>query len=362
MKILSNEINEFIKYCNDSQIDIYIVGGAIRDSFMNKETYDYDFALSSNYNHALSLLEKNYICKSDDKYQSIKINLGKYNIEITHCRKEDNYKDYRHPENIIFIDDIEIDSNRRDFTINSLYYKDGKIYDFHNGIDDINNKRLNVIGNINIRFNEDPLRILRMIRFSLLGFEISKENKEIINNSSDLLKKLSKESFYSEFDKLLDLDIVNVLKDYKLLFEKYFNLSFTNLEKLNQLTTINEKKTYLGIENNSFLYRYKDIIIQKDFKYLNKLIFKLNKEIVRELVSYYDKVNNDNIIDLFNQIIQTSITDRKSLNVTSKEVIDIIEEKEKTSYYINMVINAIIDGEITNNKDDIKKYLMENKQ
>ena len=361
MNIFNNEINEFLDYCKENLIDIYLVGGAIRDYLINNITYDYDFALTSDYNQALSLLEKKYTCKSNDTYQSIKINIGEIDLEITHCRIESEYLDYRHPSKIEFISDIALDSYRRDFTINAIYYKNGEFYDFHNGLDDIKNKRLKVIGDIKERFSEDPLRILRMIRLSCLGFKISKGDKKIINNSAELLHNLSSDSFNSEFDKLLSLN-VNIIDDYKKLFQNYFDKQFKHIDKLNNLNTINEKKTYLGIRNNSFLYKYRDIIIRDDFKYLNKLILKLNVEIVKELINYYDKINNTNVIKTYDKIINTSISNIKDLDITSKEIIEIIEIKEETSYYISLVANAIIDGKIKNNKEEIKKYILENKK
>lgn len=363
MKIIFDDtIKEFIEYCNNNQIVVYLVGGAIRDYLRGIKTYDYDFALCSDYNEALEKLVIKYNCKGEDKYQSIKINVNGYNIEITHSRIEQDYFDYRHPNKITFIDDIKLDSLRRDFTINSIYYKDGEIYDFFNGIEDIKYNKIKFIGDINQRIKEDPLRILRMIRFSSLGFNISESDKDILNNSVDLLKKLKRDTFNSEFDKVLNLSNVELLKEYKILFEGYFDLKFPDLEKLSLLDTINEKKTYLGISNKSSLYKYRNLLLKEDKKYINELIYKLGKDIMLELVSYYDKINNSKLIDIYNLVITQGVYSKEQLNITSKEIIEIINDKSLTSYYIDLIAYSIISGDLKNEKNQIIKYILESKK
>jgi len=202
MKIIFNDkIQEFLDYCSNNNIELYLVGGALRDYLINKETYDYDFALTTNYEKAIEVIKNKYQCQIDKKYYSIKLRIDNYTIEITHARGENNYLDYRHPSEIELCSDIKEDSKRRDFTINALYYKNEKIYDFYNGIDDLKNNRLRVIGDTLTRFKEDPLRILRMIRFSCLGYSISVEDERIILDSNYLLKELSSFAFEQRYSK-----------------------------------------------------------------------------------------------------------------------------------------------------------------
>ena len=355
--ILEKEILDFIKFCENELIDIYIVGGAIRDNILGLNTLDYDFALASDYKDALYKLSKVYNCKHNDTYQSIKFHIDKYNIEISHCRKEYGILDNRHPYKIEFVDDIKVDSQRRDFSINALYYKDGIIYDFYNGLYHIKNKELIVIGDTLIRFKEDSMRILRMIRFASIGYKISDKDKKIILDNYNLLQSLSLEAFDLEFNKILSIKNIGIINQYKVVFEAYYKTKFPDIKKLLLLNSIDEMKTYLGIKNNSKLYKYRNLIISDDKVQLTKTIYNNSKEIVLELVCYYDKLNNTKIKSLYDDIMD-SFYSKTQLNITTEEIIYLIKDKRKTSYYIDKVSYAIIEGEIENNKEQIKNYIL----
>ena len=90
-------------------------------------------------------------------------------FDITTLRIEKEYRDNRHPSEVFFIKDIAQDFVRRDFTINALYMdKNLKVYDYCHGQEDLNKRILRMIGEADQRIKEDPLRILRAIRFTLL--------------------------------------------------------------------------------------------------------------------------------------------------------------------------------------------------
>ena len=89
-------------------------------------------------------------------------------FDITTLRKESAYLDYRHPSKITFVKDLKIDYLRRDFTINALYMDETlKIIDYTNGVNDLKNHLLRMIGDPYLRTKEDPLRILRAVRFAI---------------------------------------------------------------------------------------------------------------------------------------------------------------------------------------------------
>ena len=357
---LNDKIKEFISYCDSNNIEIYLVGGALRDILLNENSYDYDFALTSDYFNALEVIKKKYKCSNDNKYQCIKLKVGEYNIEISHARIENNYIDYRHPSTIEFTNDIKLDSQRRDFTINALYYKDDKIYDFYNGLEHLKRKELVVVGDTLTRFKEDPLRILRMIRFAHKGFSISNIDKEIIIKNRYLLKELSLASFNKEFDLILNMSDIEIMNTYRVLFEDYFDTRFNNIYILKEFKNLEMKKTYLNIKNKSNYYKYKDIQISSNIIEINKLIYKYGKEIIKDLIEYYDIINSSNLVNIYNEIIDTKFHDKKQLNITSKDIIELTNKVELTSYYIDKVCYGIIEGKIKNNKEEIKRYIMEN--
>ena len=353
-----SEIEKFLEFARLNYIDVYLVGGYIRDFLLNKECFDLDFSLTSDYKEACLKLRKNYEIETNDYYQCIKFKINEYDIEITHARKEREYLDYRHPFDIEFCNDIKEDALRRDFTINALYYKDCQIYDYLGGVEDIENHKLKVIGDTLTRFKEDPLRILRMIRFSCDNFDIDEDDKRIILDSCYLLRELSEAAFNKEFDKILMINNLYVIQEYKDLFEEYFNIKFNNLIVLNKLTKLEEKKTYLNIKNKSILFKYKDIVISDNLVDLNLLIYKYGKDVINTLIDYYDKINDTNLIDKYNFVIKNCYYDKSQLEIDALEIIDISKKKDLTSYYIDQISYEIIKGNLNNKKEDIKKYLL----
>ena len=151
---------------------------------------------------------------------------------------------------------IEEDAERRDFTVNALYYdiEENNLIDFYNGLEDIKNNELKLIGKPKERFNEDPIRLLRAVRFSAkLKMNIHKETLDEIKSSLNLLKSVP----YSRlFDEVMKLFITGHAQESMVLFKK-FNLSkiyFPTLDNNNKLS--NDfllqalKNTDLRIKNN----------------------------------------------------------------------------------------------------------------
>ena len=351
------KITELLEFFKLNNIDVYLVGGYLRDYLSNKECFDLDFSLVSSYKEALSILKNKYDVSYIDEYGCIKFKLDEYEVEITHARKEREYLDYRHPYEIEFVTDIKEDYLRRDFSINALYYKDGNIYDFCNGLEDLKNKKLTVIGDTLTRFKEDPLRILRMIRFSGLDFDISKEDKQIILDHVYLLKELTESAFNKEFDKILMMNNLYIINEYKDLFEAHFEMKMNNIIVLDRLTSLEEKKTYLNIKNKSNIYKYRDLKIPTDKVEINKLIYKYGKDLIKELIEYKDKVELLSLGSIYNEIIEYGYYSKKDLNIKAEEIIEITKKQELTSYYIDMLSYEIIKGNLKNSYGELKEYL-----
>ncbi|MDQ3245155.1 MAG: HD domain-containing protein, partial [bacterium] len=126
-------------------------------------------------------------------------------IEVTPYRIEAKYSDFRHPDEVKFSIKLEDDLKRRDFTVNAIAMSDkGHITDMFDGIKDIENKILRTVGEADERFGEDPLRMLRAVRFAVqLDFTISHETTKSIVKNSELIKKISTERIRDEFVKII---------------------------------------------------------------------------------------------------------------------------------------------------------------
>lgn len=184
----------------------YLVGGAVRDMFMNKEASDWDVATDATPEQVISAFKK--VIPTGIAHGTVTVHFMGEEIEVTTFRIEQGYSDGRHPDKVSYTSDIEEDLSRRDFTMNAIAVslKDGSIVDPFNGKTDIKNKVIRSVGNPLERFNEDGLRPIRAIRFaSQLGFEIETNTLQAISNEKVLQKTstISIERFRDELVKLL---------------------------------------------------------------------------------------------------------------------------------------------------------------
>lgn len=219
------KLDEIFNYLeNNLKNKVYLVGGSTRDYLLKRNFNDFDFA---------TVLTPNDIKKtfpdadySFEKFGIVNLKYQNNFITLATFRKESNYVDSRHPQKIEFVTDLLTDSYRRDFTINSIYLDSSyNISDPQNGLPDLKNKIIRMIGDPEIRLKEDPLRILRAYRFSyLLNFTIEKHLQEVISNNFSLLHKIKIEKINMELNKL-DRNNKDKLI-YLLKKEEYFNGKF----------------------------------------------------------------------------------------------------------------------------------------
>lgn len=217
-----------LRLFKDNNIDAYLVGGTSRDYLLYGNFSDIDICSKGLPSVNEEILKDYEMSNKDGKFYGVlKYKVFDREIEVTTLRKEGEYIKNRRPKTIEFIDSLYIDSLRRDFTINAIYidaYKN--VYDYHNGINDLNNKVIRMIGDPLKRINEDALRILRAIRFSsYLNFEIEENLKETILSNYNLVYSLNKNTLRKEINKFL---LFKDIKEVEDLFSK-FNLKLGDL-------------------------------------------------------------------------------------------------------------------------------------
>lgn len=207
---------------NDHGHSAYFVGGCVRDFLMNRQIKDVDIATS-----APAKLCEQIFCDCDIDSSAMYfgvISLDKpVKCQIATYRSEGDYKNHRYPRDIRFVNDVTLDATRRDFTINAIYLdKDGKYFDPYSGKSDIERKIIRSIGNPQVRLDEDALRILRAVRFSvLLEFELEENLLNACIMLSDTLIYLKEDTVYLERLKLFEIKLNS---KQKALLDHYRNL------------------------------------------------------------------------------------------------------------------------------------------
>lgn len=219
MKI-SEDAEKLINILSDNGCKAYAVGGCVRDYLLGKPEKDIDITTSAKPETVEEILKQNNIkvVETGLQHGTVTAVLNGENYEITTFRKDGEYKDNRRPESVSFVDDVKEDLSRRDFTINAMAYnhKEG-IVDLFGGKKDIDNKVIRAVGNADLRFKEDALRIMRALRFSAtLCFDIEESTKKAIFDNMYLLDNIAKERIFTELKKLLAGDnALQVLDAYK---------------------------------------------------------------------------------------------------------------------------------------------------
>ncbi|HID83269.1 MAG TPA: polynucleotide adenylyltransferase PcnB [Chromatiales bacterium] len=196
---------------HENGYDAYLVGGGVRDLMLGREPKDFDIATNATPEEVRGLFKN---CRLiGRRFRLAHIRYGREIIEVATFRAphdEAEHVDQAHSEDGRILRDnvygtLEQDVWRRDFTINALYYNiaDFSVVDYTGGVEDLNQGMLHLIGDPIERYKEDPVRMLRAVRFAAkLGFNIDKDSENAIHDLGGLLKNVSPARVFDEMLKL----------------------------------------------------------------------------------------------------------------------------------------------------------------
>lgn len=387
----------------------YVVGGAVRDFLMGKTPHDYDLTSDALPSQISDVFKDFYQEHSGEKHGTIRVIVDHKPIEITTFRCDEGYTDYRRPDNVEFVKDVYIDSKRRDFSINAFYYSEGHIYDFHEGLEDLNNKVIKTIGNPSTRFHEDALRILRAIRFSAkLGYEIESKTKTALLDCKEELNLIAKERILTELKEISSTsnffrDIKEYFPIFKLIIPcldkignsiddiynfdtKSYGDYIASLSALFSLREINNDfmswRLFIKMDNESInaiktLIKLKDINFNNSFDddYINGLIL-LSKPVdinvfKNYLINLYNlkRFKNDDIDSILNRVDILSEGNTpyslKDLEIDGNDLLKLgIEKNQYFKEILNEVLLRCNQGDLNNNRNEeiefVKKWIRTN--
>ncbi len=182
--------------------DAYFVGGCVRDALLGRKFDDVDITTNALPDDIITIFD--HTVPTGIKHGTVTVIIDGKCIEVTTYRTEAGYTDSRHPDSVRFVSDLSEDLSRRDFTINALAFDPSSgLVDIFDGINDLFGKTISAVGEPQVRFKEDALRILRAFRFaSVLGFEIEANTKKAIFELSSTVSKVSGERVLTELIKL----------------------------------------------------------------------------------------------------------------------------------------------------------------
>ena len=282
------------------------VGGCVRKYLSGEKIDDIDVATILTVDEIKDRLSKTNLKVIDTglEHGTITVISKKFKLEITTLRK-DIKTDGRHAI-IKYTDDWQLDSERRDFTINAIYLDiNGKIFDPQMGTTDLKNKNVKFIGDPQKRIEEDYLRIIRFIRFKIMyDLRVEKTTIDAIKQNLDGIKQISKERVLIELYKILELKgflNINESSDLKEIFriifpeflyidrlkrfKKVYNLPYIDRDILLAVLLIDNKANH-----EYFFHKYK--ISKKIQIYLEKISLNLKKLESNRNFFYLDLLKN----------------------------------------------------------------------
>lgn len=228
-----------INTLQEAGYEAYLVGGCVRDLLLSLKPKDFDVATNATPEQVHRLFKRSRIVGR--RFQIVHVRMGPEIIEVTTFRAhhtDDNKqvtqkdKSRQSAQGMLLRDNIfgsvEEDASRRDFTINALYYNptDSKLYDYDSGIEDVKEHLIRMIGEPEQRYREDPVRMLRAVRFAAkLGFSIEADTAAPLRSLAPLLSNIPPARLFDEVLKLLmngqGLTTYHLLREYGL-FEQLF--------------------------------------------------------------------------------------------------------------------------------------------
>ncbi len=415
---ICNELKVLSDKFKDKNHKLYIVGGFVRDSLLGTTSDDIDITSSMPCEEVLEICKELDIKTStiNSHLGTLQIRFNNFKFEYTRFRSESyEVKGAHSPSGIKFVDDINIDTLRRDFTINSIYYDidNNEYVDISSGREDISKQIIRTTNQPDITLLDDGLRILRAVRFaSTLNFKIERTTLSALKKFAPNLNQISKERILKELTQLVVADLklnkpnTQFLKFCnKLKLPKYmFNATLHNLKKFSK----NDITSFYRLSPEARLIGFYILILKNHLNFFanaellgyttNVLLglngikessdnIRLTEKLYRIIQNYnfgFDILNatinfltlSDTERELVNCFIdkksKTSLSDNikiikdnnlplgvHQLPVTPEELIELGIEKKFISKILSTLYNQVLNMKAKNTNEDLKKLAKE---
>lgn len=212
------QVDSILQIMTGSGFDACVVGGCVRDSLLQKRPSDWDVATSALPEETMRVLNGFSIIETGLKHGTVTVLSGGMPVEVTTYRIDGTYSDGRRPDTVTFTRRLRDDLSRRDFTINAMACRTtGELVDEFGGREDLARGVIRCVGDPDLRFREDGLRILRALRFaSVLDFSIEPKTASSLLKNRAMLDGIARERIAAEFTKLLcGAGAERVLREYR---------------------------------------------------------------------------------------------------------------------------------------------------
>ncbi|MED4581375.1 CCA tRNA nucleotidyltransferase [Brevibacillus choshinensis] len=234
--------------------EAYFVGGCVRDWLLGRPVHDIDICTNAHPGDVIRLFPDHV--PTGLKHGTVSVKKDGFLFEVTTYRTEGKYEDYRRPSDVQFVNELRLDLERRDFTMNAMAMDlQNELQDPFNGRGDLSERLVRAVGVPAERFQEDALRLLRAVRFAAqLGFAIEPKTLAAMKVTAPYLSHIAVERVRDELNKTLDSEapqtgcrllIETKLFAYSPLLERLFEQADAQAWRLVQLGSLSQKWSML---------------------------------------------------------------------------------------------------------------------
>lgn len=359
---MNKDIKKVLEKIESSGFEAYVIGGYVRDYLLGINSTDIDICTNALPKDLVNIF--NNLNASSNEYGAFKIVSKNYNFDITTYRKDLKYNG-RYPE-VEYVNNLIEDIERRDFTINTICMNSKEeIIDLLNAKEDINNRIIKCIGNCDKKLKEDPLRILRALRFAIiLDFNIDDTLLKSIIKNKALIKTLSNNRIKQELDTILIskhcLKGLEMLKNLGIL--DILEVSYNNITYVDDLCGIYSQ---LNISDKFLFTKSEKNIINN----LKKIISygRIDNNILFEYGLYTStvagKVLKADIVKINKMYNDLPLKSMSNIDITTKEICDIlhITPSNIIKEIRNTLKDNILNNGLLNDKEELIKFIINNK-
>lgn len=357
---MNSKIENILRKLTSKGYQAYVVGGYVRDYLLGIKTYDVDISTNADPN---TIKEIYNINTNNDNFGRFSIKDSLYNYDIMPYREEFKFEN-RKPTEYNFTDDIEKDKVRRDFTVNSFYMDiDGNIHDPFNGREDLDNRIIRAIGDISSKMIDDPLRMLRAVRFaSILDFKLEENLKRFIIENKELIKTISQDRKKSELDKIFNcsnkikgLELIKSLKLEDVLDIKYDEVNYT----------ISSEGIWAQIESKNYNFSNQEKTL---IDAIRKIVeYGIIDNVVLYQYGLYPCIIAGEILgtseaQISNVYKDLPIYSKNDIKITGNDIMNLltIEPGIKIKQILQDLELNILNGDLVNEEDVLKEYIKKN--
>lgn len=367
--------------------EAFVVGGAVRDFIRNAPVNDVDITTNATPQEVKQLFT--HTIDVGIEHGTVLVVLDDDSIEVTTYRSETTYSDFRRPDEVMFVRSLKEDLQRRDFTINAMALtKEDKLVDYFGGRQAIEDNIIQAVGDAQLRFSEDALRMLRAVRFSAqLNFSLESDTFEAIRSLHALIDHVSIERVKVELEKIwlsnfpykgMQLFVGSKLSsmfpgDWESSLQSWDHFSsfhgkangwafFALLQPkedvgqlLNYYKCSNDEKRHV----NNVIHAVQGL--QKGAWNVDEL-FRFSEEVLIVAYHYGKSILSNKITDSLEEFLirknTIPITSKKDIVVNGNDFIEWANEKRGPwiKEVLDRLTTMIVNGELNNDRHDIKDW------